>query len=139
MSQDDRTDLTKPDAAAATPPPAVRQDEAAATVDHPFPLHLIGGGCAILAVFFVVLTVWSRAAPIESAVVAPGVVSVDSSRKTIQHLEGGIVRRILVADGDAVITGQPLIELSDVQPAATLNQIRSQLYEARATLARLTA
>lgn len=139
MPEDDRTDQTKPDTAAETPPAAAPQDQAEAAVDPPFPLPLIAGGCAIMAVFVAVLTLWSRAAPIESAVVAPGVVSVDGHRKTIQHLEGGIVRRILVADGDRVTTGQPLIELSDVQPGATLNQIRSQLYEARATLARLTA
>ena len=127
MPEDDRTHQTKPDTAAETPPAAAPQDQAEAAVDPPFPLPLIAGGCAIMAVFVVVLTLWSRAAPIESAVVAPGVVSVDGHRKTIQHLEGGIVRRILVADGDRVTTGQPLIELSDVQPGATLNQIRSQL------------
>lgn len=106
---------------------------------RPFPLHLIAGGFAILLAFFGIFVVWTRAAPIESAVVAPGVISVDSYRKTIQHLEGGIVEKILVADGDRVTRGQVLIELSDVQPAATLNQLKSQLFEARATLARLTA
>lgn len=106
---------------------------------RPFPLHLIAGGFGILLAFFAVSTVWTRAAPIESAVVAPGVISVDSYRKTIQHLEGGIVEKILVANGDRVTRGQALIVLSDVQPGATLNQLRSQLFEARATLARLIA
>lgn len=118
-----------------------QQDPAPArsTGARPFPGHLIAGGFAILAVFFGIFFVWSRAAPIESAVIAPGVVSVDSSRKSIQHLEGGIIQRILVADGDRVRQGQTLIELSDVQPAARLKQLKAQLFEAQATLARLSA
>jgi len=45
---------------------------------------------------------WSTFAPLESAAIASGTVESESSRKTIQHLEGGIIREILVADGDAV-------------------------------------
>ena len=119
--------------------PSKAQTNAWAAKNRPFPIHLIIIGFGILAAVFGTFALWSRAAPIESAVVAPGVISVDSYRKSIQHLEGGIVERILVADGDRVAEGQVLIELSDVQPAASLNQLRSQLFEARATHGRLVA
>ena len=122
------------DAAPMSPPVASTGES-----DRAFSFPLMFGGFGVIAAFFGVFTAWSLMAPIESAVVAPGVVSVDSYRKSIQHLEGGIVESILVADGDRVRRGEVVIELSDVQPAARLNQLRSQLYEARATLARLTA
>ena len=107
--------------------------------DRPFPIFLMAAGFGILVAILGIFVAWSRLAPIESAVVTPGVVSVDSYRKTIQHLEGGIIESILVSDGDRVTQGQTLIELSDVQPAATLNQLKSQLFEARATMSRLVA
>ncbi|WP_299616665.1 HlyD family type I secretion periplasmic adaptor subunit [Pelagibius sp.] len=138
-TDDQKTPLLSDDPAVPPEGAAPGSSGGADAYDRPFPLHLIAAGFAILAATFGIFALWSRAAPIESAVVAAGVVSVDSYRKSIQHLEGGIVEKILVADGDRVTRGQALIELSDVQPAATLNQLRSQLFEARATLARLIA
>ena len=66
-------------------------------------------GSAIIAMFFGGLVVWAAMAPLESAAIAPGVVSVDTNRKTIQHLEGGIVGAILVRDGEVVYTA-PFVE-----------------------------
>jgi multidrug efflux pump subunit AcrA (membrane-fusion protein) len=59
-------------------------------------------GSAIIALFFGGLGVWAAVAPLESAAIASGLVSVDTNRKTIQHLEGGIVGEILVRDGEVV-------------------------------------
>jgi HlyD family type I secretion membrane fusion protein len=78
-------------------------------------------------------------APIEGAVVSPGIVSVASHRKQVQHLEGGIVEAILVREGDRVTAGQLLIQLRDVQPAAVLRQLDRQYFEAQASVARLLA
>jgi HlyD family secretion protein len=85
------------------------------------------------------LGIWSAFAPLESAAIASGVVESESSRKTIQHLEGGIVREILVSDGDAVHTGQILIALDDTKIRAEVQSLQGQLWDATAREARLQA
>ena len=62
-------------------------------------------GYAVIAATFGVSIVWSSLAPLSSAVVAQGSVKVDSSRKKIQHPEGGVVKAILVRDGSTVKAG----------------------------------
>jgi HlyD family type I secretion membrane fusion protein len=96
-------------------------------------------GAAIIVAFSGLAIGWSVLAPIESAVVAPGVIIADSRTKTIQHLEGGIIENISVREGDEVKAGDLLITLQNTMPASTLNEIRSQYVEALATVARLSA
>lgn len=55
--------------------------------------------------------VWASFARIDGAAIAPGVVAAETNRKTVQHLEGGIVREILIRDGERVAAGQPLVRL----------------------------
>ena len=62
-----------------------------------------------------------------------------SSRKTIQHLEGGIIREILVADGDVVRSGQTLISLDDTKARSEVDSLQGQLWDATAREARLLA
>lgn len=122
-----------------TPVPPSDEDRPQSHPGAPFPGRLILAGCAVLAGFFGLFSVWAAVAPIESAVLAPGVISVDGYRKSIQHLEGGIIQEILVEDGDAVRAGQTLIVMRDLQPAAEYRQLTSERHEARAIVARLTA
>ena len=82
---------------------------------------------------------WSTFAPLESAAIAFGTVESESSRKTIQHLEGGIIGKILVADGDAVRAGQILISLEDTKIHAEVQSLQGQLWDATAREARLQA
>ncbi|MCC6075764.1 HlyD family type I secretion periplasmic adaptor subunit [Pseudomonas sp. GCM10022188] len=96
-------------------------------------------GYAVLFVTFGLFGSWATFAPLDSAALASGVVTVKSYRKTVQHLEGGIVRALHVRDGDQVAAGQVLIELDDTQAAAELEMVRSQLIAARALEARLLA
>ena len=95
----------------------------------------------LLVVVFGVLgfVAWSALAPLAGAVIAPGVVKVDTNRKLVQHQEGGIVKAILVRDGDVVVKGQTLIELNDVAVDATLDLVRTQLDAEWARNARLSA
>jgi HlyD family secretion protein len=72
-------------------------------------------------------------------VIAPGVLVVDSNRKTVQHLEGGTVAELLVREGDTVAAGQPVIRLDRTVPEATLDLLRGQLNASLALAARLTA
>lgn len=80
----------------------------------------IGLGVGVTAVFVVGLGVWAAVSPISGAVPASGVVKVENNRKTVKHLETGIVRRILVHEGDHVRAGQLLMVFDDSQPKAQL-------------------
>ena len=77
-------------------------------------------GLVVVATMFGGLIAWSNLAPLESAAVAQGSVSLEFDRKTIKHLEGGIVSRILVSEGERVRAGQILIELDQTQARAQL-------------------
>jgi HlyD family secretion protein len=107
------------------------------------PLRMARGiaiaGLATVVLFIGVFGVWSIFAPLESAAMGPGVIESESSRKTIQHLEGGIIGQILVKDGDAVHAGQTLIRLDDTKPRTTLAALQGQFWDARAREARLIA
>jgi HlyD family secretion protein len=94
-------------------------------------------GNLVVLCFVLGLGTWSAFAPLESAAIAPGVVEPESSRKTIQHLEGGIVKKILVSDGDVVRSGQTLIALDDTRARAEAQSLQSQLWDAEAREARL--
>jgi HlyD family secretion protein len=96
-------------------------------------------GSVVMAIFIGGLGVWSTVAPLESAALAPGIIAVESHRKTVQHLEGGIVAQILVKDGDYVSEGQPLIELDDTRARTTYAAVEGQLWDALAREARLIA
>lgn len=109
------------------------------TDNRPFPLRLVVSGLLIVLLVVGGGSLWSALAPLEGAVVSPGIISVASFRKQIQHLEGGIVDSILVDDGDRVEQGQLLIQLRDVQPEAELRQLERQYLEAQAVVARLLA
>jgi HlyD family type I secretion membrane fusion protein len=82
---------------------------------------------------------WATFARIDSAVIASGVVSVESNRKTIQHLEGGIVGEILVRDGSVVNAGDVLLRLDPTRSEATAQLYRKQLAQALVLEARLEA
>jgi HlyD family secretion protein len=96
-------------------------------------------GFAVVLLFFGAFAGWSMFADLNSAVVADGTIVVDSHRKTIQHLEGGILRQLHVREGDVVKSGQLLAELDNTQAAATLGQAMSQHWAVKARLARLHA
>jgi HlyD family secretion protein len=96
-------------------------------------------GNLLVCCFVLGLGTWSTLAPLESAAIAVGTVESESSRKTIQHLEGGIIREILVADGDVVHAGQTLILLEDTKARAEAESLQGQLWDATAREARLQA
>ncbi|AMW35771.1 HlyD family type I secretion periplasmic adaptor subunit [Haematospirillum jordaniae] len=96
-------------------------------------------GWIVVGLFFGVLGTWSAVAPLASAVVAPGTVVVESNRKAIQHLEGGIVSEILVRDGDVVQGGDVLLRLEQTQAKANADMLMNQYYNHRAVEARLQA
>lgn len=96
-------------------------------------------GTIIVLIFFGVFGAWAVFAPLDSAAIAVGTVEVENNRKIVQHLEGGIVKDILVRDGDEVKAGQTLIRLVGIQPRAQLQLIRGQRNALFARAARLRA
>jgi HlyD family type I secretion membrane fusion protein len=85
------------------------------------------------------LGAWLVLAPLSGAVIAPGFVKVDMNRKLVQHQEGGIVKQVLVRDGEQVRQGQILVVIDDVRLDATLDLLRTQHDGERAKAARLEA
>lgn len=96
-------------------------------------------GYCILIVTFGLFGGWATLAPLDGAVLAPAVVTVKSYRKTVQHLEGGIVRALNIRDGDLVEAGDILLELDDTQLRAEFEMVRSQLIALLAQESRLRA
>jgi membrane fusion protein, type I secretion system len=101
--------------------------------------RLMVQGLVVVGALFGGLFVWSAVVPLESAVLAPGAVQVSGANKTVQHLEGGIVKDILVADGDEVEVGQPLIRLDTSGVSATLASLEAQLFTLAGEEGRLLA
>ncbi len=96
-------------------------------------------GIWLLLLAFAALAAWAAFAPLQGAIVMPGQVRVDSHRKKVRHLEGGIVKEILVRAGDRVTKGQPLIILEDVDQRALVKVLGKQLDSLRIRAARLRA
>ena len=96
-------------------------------------------GALALLVGFGGFGAWAAVAPLQGAVVANGTVTTLGRNKLIQHLEGGIIKEILVREGDAVATGQPLLLLDGTAADATRNRIRTELDSLAALEARAQA
>jgi multidrug resistance efflux pump len=96
-------------------------------------------GWAIILIFFGGFGAWAVTAPLHGAVVANGFVRVEGNRKSIQHLDGGIVKELNVKEGDRVNAGDVLIVLDDTQARAEYNVLSQQLLVLRATEERLKA
>ncbi|AMS12806.1 hemolysin secretion protein D [Pseudomonas chlororaphis] len=99
--------------------------------------HRLGMG--IVGVTFGLFGTWAALAPLDGAAYAPGVVTVQTYRKTVQHLEGGIVKSVLAHDGDIVKRDDPLIILDDAQLRSEYEATQSLLIAARAMESRLIA
>src|SRR6201991_305125 len=97
------------------------------------------GGLALVVLLVAGCGGWAAIAPLEGAVVAPGIVRVDQNLKEVQHRDGGIVKMLAIRQGDLVKEGQVLATLDDVQIKAELLIVRSQLGEALGRQARLIA
>jgi HlyD family secretion protein/epimerase transport system membrane fusion protein len=91
------------------------------------PRRIIQQGLGIIVFFFGILGLWAALCRISGAIVAPGTVKIESERKTVQHLEGGIVEAILAREGEAVKEGQTLVLLESVQIEASEHMLEKML------------
>ena len=96
------------------------------------------GGSIVVGLLFVGLLLWAFLS-ISGAVLAPGVVRVENNSKDIKRLESGIVREILVREGQRVARGQLLIRFDDTQSKAVVDVYQNNVDSARANIARFQA
>jgi HlyD family type I secretion membrane fusion protein len=94
-------------------------------------------GWLIIAIFFGGIGSWAVTAPLNGAVVGNAVVKVDGNRKSVQHLDGGIVKELRVKEGDKVDAGEILVVLDETQAQAEYDVLSQQYMVLRATEVRL--
>lgn len=96
-------------------------------------------GFWVLIVGFGLFLLWAAYAPLDEGVATTATVAIETRRKTIQHMNGGVIRQVLVKEGDQVKAGQPLIELDDALARANFESIRQNYMSQRASESRLLA
>lgn len=99
----------------------------------------ITAGWLVILAGFGSLAAWSALAPLSTAAIASGTVVVDSYRKSVQHLQGGIIQDILVRDGQKVQAGDVLVRLDPTQTRSLAQMLRAQVDLAKAEEARMLA
>ena len=117
--------------------PTAAQDSAEVLPDESLRKYSVAGWI-ILAIFFGGFGAWAATAPLNGAVVAEAVVKVEGNRKSVQHLEGGIVKEVKVKEGDRVKAGDVMIVLDDVRARSDFDVFSQQRMVLRATEVRLT-
>ena len=100
---------------------------------------LAWGSMLVVALTFGSFGAWSALAPLPKGALGTGFITVETTSKTIQHLEGGIVGAIEVGEGDHVEKGQVLVRLDRTQAEAAMGRYRDQLRAVRARQAYLRA
>jgi len=103
------------------------------------PNKFIIAGFLIISCFFGGILVWSVFFPFQGAVIAPGIVKVLGEKKVVQHLEGGIIDKIYIQEGDKVKKGDILIELKSSQVNANVDLLQGRLWSKLAETSRLNS
>lgn len=96
-------------------------------------------GFLFLIPLLLVAGTWSAMAPLGAAAIADGQVVLNFDRKVVQHLEGGIVDKILIEEGQDIARGDPILVIRDIDQRTQINMLYEQLAGKRALYARLTA
>jgi len=96
-------------------------------------------GMLVLAVGFGGFLLWAGFAPLDEGVPTQGMVTLDTKRKTVQHLSGGLVKEVLVQEGQQVKEGQPLLRLDGAVAKANFEAVRQRYLGYRAMQSRLFA
>ena len=96
-------------------------------------------GLRVLAIGLGGFLLWASLAPIDEGVPSTGMVSIDTKRKAVQHLSGGIIKAAYVREGQVVREGDHLLELDEAVAQANFEAVRMRYYTLRATEARLMA
>ena len=124
----------------SSPPRSLTTDEKST---EPNPVFGLGRSSRIglwaLAIGFGGFLLWASFAPLDEGVPSQGQVAIDTKRKTVQHLSGGIIKEVLVGEGATVKEGQLLMRLDDAAAKASFEAIRQRYLGLRAVQGRLFA
>ena len=116
------------------------QDVSADTLRDPLDTaRPIRWGAIVLIAGLGAVIAWAALAPLDQGVPAQGVISIEMRRKTLQHQTGGVVKSVLVKEGDWVKAGQTLMVLDDTFSRANYDAVRTGYLSARAAQSRLLA
>jgi membrane fusion protein, protease secretion system len=96
-------------------------------------------GMWALAIGFGGFLAWAALAPLDEGVPTDGMVTIDTKRKSVQHLSGGIVSAVLVREGQVVQEGQVLVKLDEATARANYEMVRQRYLGQRAVQGRLVA
>ncbi|MFD1330039.1 HlyD family type I secretion periplasmic adaptor subunit [Mycoplana ramosa] len=96
-------------------------------------------GMILLCATFGGFGAWAFTAPLAAAVIAQGSFVATGRNKVVQHYEGGIIKELLVNEGDEVVEGQPLIKLDETAALAKERELFLRRIRLEATVARLTS
>lgn len=96
-------------------------------------------GLWALGLGFGAFVLWAAFAPLDEGVPGPGVVTIDTKRKPVQHLSGGIIKEVLVREGEEVKAGQVLLRMDDAVSRANFESVRQRYLGLRAMQGRLEA
>ena len=96
-------------------------------------------GLWALGLGFGAFVLWASFAPLDEGVPGPGVVAIDTKRKPIQHLSGGIIKEVLVREGQEVKAGQVLLRMDDAVSRSNFESVRQRYLGLRAMQGRLEA
>jgi HlyD family type I secretion membrane fusion protein len=96
-------------------------------------------GLILIALCFGGFGGWALTAPLAAAIIAQGRFVATGQNKIVQHFEGGIIKEILVAEGDHVQFDQPLIRLDETAAQARERQLYLRRARLEAIAARLTS
>ena len=96
-------------------------------------------GLWALGIAFVGFLIWAIFAPLDEGVPSTGTVALDTKRKAVQHLSGGIVKQVLVREGDEVQADQVLMRLDDAVAKANYADVRQGYFALLAAQGRLIA
>lgn len=96
-------------------------------------------GYFLIAGLLLLFSIFVGVVPIKTAAIAPGQLIVEGEKKSVQHLEGGIIQQILVKEGDLVEEGQVLAKLDETRLRTEVNSLETQLILSQARKARWQA
>lgn len=96
-------------------------------------------GLWALGIGFGGFLLWAAFAPLNEGIPSQGHVAIDTKRKSVQHLSGGIIKEVLIGEGDQVKEGQLLIKLDDAAAKANFESVRQRYLGMRAAQGRLMA
>ena len=96
-------------------------------------------GLWVIGIGFGGFLLWASLAPLDEGVPTPGMVSLDTKRKTVQHLSGGILKDVLVQEGQFVKEGQVVLRLDGAAAKVNYESVRQRYLGFRAIQSRLIA